>query len=177
MAARLHKALFLDRDGVVNEDNPGYTWRKADFQYTPFIFPLTQAATRLGYKLVLVTNQGGIGKGLYGRTEVEQLHMQMQADFAAQGIAWHRILYCPHHPSTSNCLCRKPGSLLFERAVALEQIDPLQSWMIGDRCRDIIPARKLGLRTLILGADECAQAHLRLLPPFDAEDILKLMQA
>jgi D-glycero-D-manno-heptose 1,7-bisphosphate phosphatase len=119
----------------------------------------------------------GWGKGFYTHQDVDTLHSQMVADFAAEGVHWSRILYCPHHPSASACLCRKPGTLLFQQALALEGIDPTRSWMIGDRARDIVPAHALGMRTLILGEEACKEADYRLLAPVDATAIVQLLLA
>jgi D-glycero-D-manno-heptose 1,7-bisphosphate phosphatase len=153
------KALFLDRDGVVNRET-GYVWQLEHFHLQPAVFTLAQAARSAGYDLVVITNQGGIAKGLYGHEQVSVLHAYMEAQFRANGIAPPFVLYCPHHPDSGHCLCRKPESLLFERARALFDADPAESYMIGDRERDLVPAKKIGLHTIMVGNHQSTYADL-----------------
>lgn len=152
------KALFLDRDGVINEDNQDYTWRYEDFRYIPHIFDLCRIAHSRGYRILVVTNQGGIAKGLYTTQDVEVLHQRVTQDFANRSIPIAQFYYCPHHPVGSRCLCRKPERLLFERAIAQHRLSATQCWMLGDRARDLEPARQLGMRTVMVGTEHTPAA-------------------
>jgi D-glycero-D-manno-heptose 1,7-bisphosphate phosphatase len=87
---------------------------------------------------------------LYGKAEVERLHDYLHAQLAAQGAAIDAVYYCPHHPSQGRCLCRKPGSLLLERAIARHGIDASSSVMIGDRERDIEAAAAVGVKGILV---------------------------
>ncbi len=148
-ATPTRRALFLDRDGVVNREQ-GYVWTADVFEILPEFIALARAYTQAGYAFVIITNQGGIGKGLYGWPEVETLHAILNARLSAEGILLPTIYCCPHHPSSSHCLCRKPSPLLFERALALGGYDAGQCIMLGDRVRDVIPARALGMHTVLI---------------------------
>ena len=154
-AAHPRRALFLDRDGVVNREQ-GYVWQLKDFELLDGFFEFSKAYTARGYDLVVITNQGGIGKGLYTPADVAVLHAHLQAELQARGLPEARVFVCPHHPSTSRCCCRKPSDLLFRRAIALGGYDPAQCWMVGDRVRDVEAAKALGMRTLLIAthADE-----------------------
>ncbi len=143
-----NKAVFLDRDGVLNKDNPNYTYRVADFQILPGVIEALQALHRAGYKLIVVTNQSGIAQGIYSHADVAACHAYMQDQCG--GIIDH-FYYSPYHPSATHSLTRKPGTLMFEKARAKFGIDFAQSWMVGDRGRDIIPARQLGIHTIQIG--------------------------
>ncbi len=145
-----NKVLFLDRDGVINTES-GYIWESKNFVFMPFLFDLLQKATHNNFKIVIVTNQGGIEKGLYSHQQVADLHNFMLLEFAKNDIKIEYIFYCPHHNNFSSCLCRKPNSLLFERAAALLDADLSQSWMLGDKNRDIIPTQKMGIRSILVG--------------------------
>ena len=145
----LGKGLFVDRDGVVNREQ-GYVWQLTDFVLEPAFLELAQHASKLGYRIVVVTNQGGVGKGLYTEADVELLHQHLYATLADLGVPAPLVFSCPHHPSTSACLCRKPNTLLFERALHLYRLDPRKCWMLGDRARDVIPAKQLGMQTVLI---------------------------
>lgn len=148
----MSKALFLDRDGVVNVDF-GYVHRIDDFQFQDGIIPLCQKAIEKKYQLIIITNQSGIARGMYGHEEVHNLHTYMLAQLSLYGINISAIYYCPHHPDISGkCFCRKPDSLLFEKAIATSGITPIDSWMIGDNDRDLIPAKKLNIKTALYGS-------------------------
>ncbi len=146
-------AIFLDRDGVVVQERGEHTWRMEDFVILPTVPDALKAIRAAGMFSVLITNQSGIGLGLYGHAEVERLHGYLHAHLARQGAAIDAVYYCPHHPTQGRCLCRKPGSLLLERAIARYGIDPASSVMIGDRDRDVEAAVAVGARGILVEAN------------------------
>lgn len=142
------KCVFLDRDGVLNKDNPNYTYRVSDFEILPGVLEAVEQLKAAGYLLIVVTNQSGIAKKIYTQQQMEECHAYFQK------MCNNRIdhfYFCPHHPTVTASIARKPGTLMFEKAIAKFDIDVTQSWMIGDRGRDIMPARQLGIRTIQLG--------------------------
>lgn len=144
------KCVFLDRDGVLNKDNPNYTYRVSDFEILPGVLEAVEQLKAAGYLLIVVTNQSGIAKKIYTQQQMEECHAYFQK------MCNNRIdhfYFCPHHPTVAASIARKPGTLMFEKAIAKFDIDVTQSWMIGDRGRDIMPARKLGIRTIQLGIE------------------------
>lgn len=147
-------AIFLDRDGVVNRERGTHTWRVEDFELLPGVADAVKAAHAKGLPVVVVTNQSGIGLGLYGHADVERLHAYLHRQLALQGARLDAVYYCPHHPSQGLCLCRKPGSLLLERALARLGIDPSLSVMVGDRDRDVEAAHRAGIRGILVAPNE-----------------------
>jgi D-glycero-D-manno-heptose 1,7-bisphosphate phosphatase len=145
----MNKAIFLDRDGVINKDVLNYTWRINDFEFLPGVFKACKTLIKKDYLLVVITNQGGIAKGLYSHKDLEKLHNYMLKRFNEEGISITEIYYCPHHDSTGKCLCRKPGSLLVEKALARYEIDPSASFFIGDRDRDVIAGESAGVKGIL----------------------------
>lgn len=144
----MNKCVFLDRDGVLNEDNPNYTFLVEKFKILPGVVEGLNQLKRAGYLLVVVTNQSGIAQGLYTQQQMEACHQYFQAQ---SGNLIDHFYFSPYHPTVTASLSRKPGSLMFEKAQAKFNIDFTQSWMIGDRGRDIIPARALGIKTIQIG--------------------------
>ena len=143
----MNKAVFIDRDGVVNSDEGHYyVYREEDFVFNPGIEDSLLLLREAGFKLVLVTNQGGVAKGEYGIYEVEKLHAFMQFHLKAKGAEFDAIYYCPHHDSVSECECRKPKPGMILRAVRELDIDPSQSYLIGDSQRDIDAGNAAGLK-------------------------------
>jgi len=143
-----NRAVFLDRDGVLNEDNPQYTYRVENFKILPGVPDALDLLHAAGYKLIVVTNQSGIAQGIYTQEDMEKCHRHLQV--ACSHVIDH-FYFSPYHPSVTNSLGRKPGTLLFEKAIERYNIDVRKSWMVGDRGRDIIPARFLGIRTIQIG--------------------------
>lgn len=139
-------ALFLDRDGVINRERGEHTWREADFEVLPDVAEAIRRTRSAGMLVVVITNQSGIGLGLYTHDHVARLHALLRGTLAHQGADLTAIYYCPHHPSKGKCLCRKPGGLLLERAMARYGIDPARSVMVGDRERDVQAAESAGVR-------------------------------
>lgn len=149
----LRKAVFLDRDGVLNRERGAHTWLLSDFEVLPGVPEVLAELQRKGWLLIVVSNQSGIGLGLYGHAEVEALHAYLHTRLAEQGAVLNAVYYCPHHPSKGRCLCRKPGSLLLEKAIARFGIDARGSLFIGDRERDAEAAVGAGVRPVLMASN------------------------
>ncbi|MBX2915656.1 MAG: HAD family hydrolase [Cyclobacteriaceae bacterium] len=144
----MNKCVFLDRDGVLNKDNPNYTYLVQAFEILPGVVEATRLLKKAGFRLVVITNQSGIAQGIYTEAQMDACHQYFQ--HVSKNSIDH-FYFCPYHPSVTESLARKPGTLMFEKAIARFQIDVSVSWMVGDRGRDIVPARKLGIRTIQIG--------------------------
>lgn len=144
----LNKCIFLDRDGVLNEDRPDYSYRLDHFKILPGVKDALTKLKDAGYLLVVVTNQSGISQGIYTQADMEKCHAYFQ-EYCGNLI--DHFYFSPYQPRVTESLGRKPGTLLFEKAIAKFSVDPTQSWMIGDRGRDLIPAKKLSMRTIQIG--------------------------
>lgn len=148
----MNKAVFLDRDGVINVER-GYTHRLEDFIILPDLIESLQEFLRRGYLLVVVSNQSGIAKNLYKQEEVEVLHAYLIGVLKQYNIQLSEIYYCVHHPDVSKCICRKPDSLFVEKALARFQIDAAKSFFIGDKERDVEAAEKAGVKGILIEAN------------------------
>ncbi|MGE0590476.1 MAG: D-glycero-alpha-D-manno-heptose-1,7-bisphosphate 7-phosphatase [Cyclobacteriaceae bacterium] len=144
----MNKCVFLDRDGVLNEDRPNYSYKLDHFKILPGVPEALWLLKDAGYLLVVVTNQSGIAQGIYTEDEMRECHHHFQE---VSKNAIDHFYFSPYHPTVTASLARKPGSLLFEKAIAKFHIDTAQSWMVGDRGRDLIPAKQLGIRTIQIG--------------------------
>ncbi|MDB5120356.1 MAG: histidinol-phosphate phosphatase family protein [Sphingobacteriales bacterium] len=150
-----NKAVFLDRDGVLNKELGDYVCKLEDFKVLEHNFKSLLELQSRGYLLIIVTNQGGIGKGWYSEATLAEMHQHLLDVYAAQGIKITEIYYCNHHPLyTSICLCRKPGSLMLEKAVARYNIDASKSYFIGDRERDVIAGEGAGVTGILIDSDQ-----------------------
>ena len=147
----LKKAIFLDRDGVIN-NNRGryYTWLKEDLEINPGVTETLRMLKERGYMLIVITNQGGISKGAIHQEDVEVLHIHLNALLDKEGASVDEFFYCPHHSDHEKCLCRKPLPLMIQKAMARFGIDPQQSWMIGDSERDMEAGKAAGLNTILV---------------------------
>lgn len=147
----MKKAIFLDRDGVINNPkNNYYVWLKKDFIFNEHIFKIIKKYQNSGYILIIISNQSGIAKGFYKKQDTNKLHDYMNQEFRKRGIIVSEIYYCPHHPEFSKCLCRKPDSLLLEKAISRFDIDVQKSFFIGDSERDISAAEKVGIKGILI---------------------------
>ena len=141
-----NKALFLDRDGVINRERGEYTYKVDDFEILPSVLESLKLAQDKGYILIVITNQGGIAKGIYSHEDVAKAHNYLTEELAQNGVILTDIFYSPHHQDYSKSLDRKPDSLMLEKAIAIYNINPNQSIMIGDSERDIIASEKVGVK-------------------------------
>jgi D-glycero-D-manno-heptose 1,7-bisphosphate phosphatase len=149
-AERMQAAVFLDRDGVLNKELGMYVTSHELLEVLPHVPPLLRRLQDAGFLLVVITNQGGIAKGLYTHGDLELIHAKLATALEQEGVQLTGLYYCPHHPDFTQCLCRKPGSLLIEKAMARYSIDPARSWMIGDRERDLQAAAAAGVSSFLV---------------------------
>lgn len=154
----MKKALFLDRDGVVNVEK-NYLHKIDDFEPVEGIFDLCRRYQEKGYLIIIVTNQSGIARGYYTEEDFFRLSAWMHEHFAEQGITIERIYHCPHHESVSGaCECRKPEPGMFLQAQREYELDMSQSLMIGDNERDIEASLKAGVGENILLSEDAEES-------------------
>ena len=142
------KTIFLDRDGVINKE-VHYLHKINDFEFMTGIFEACLYFQNLGYKLIIVTNQSGISRGYYSESDYQTLNQWMLNEFENNHINILDVFHCPHGPD-STCDCRKPMPGMFFNAKTKHNTDMKNSWMIGDKERDIIAANSAGIDNTIL---------------------------
>lgn len=152
-------AAFLDRDGVINLDR-GYVARREDFEFIPGVLEASRKLHEAGFVLVVVTNQSGIGRGLYSETDFGVLTDWMKAQFAAAGAPLAAVYHCPHHPTEANgdyrrkCECRKPAPGMLLRAERELGLDLSRSILFGDQASDLQAALAADIpERVLLGTD------------------------
>ncbi len=139
------KALFLDRDGVINVDKV-HVSRKEDFEFNTGIFDLCRKYRDQGYLIIVITNQAGIAKGLYSREDFDNLTAWMVGQFAGQGVEVSGVYHCPHHPDvTGPCECRKPNPGMILQAVRDFDLDISECTLVGDKETDLEAGRRAGI--------------------------------
>lgn len=178
------KAIFLDRDGVINELIYYAEHGIIDSPFTPEQFRLlpkvSQAITKfheLGFEVIIISNQPGIPKGHLSKETFAEIRTKMEKDLAEEGAFLDGEYYCFHHPKAS-CKCRKPKPGLLLQAAEDMEVDLSQSWMIGDGLTDIKAGKSAGCRTILLGRMKCELC--RLIDEQDARPdaiVLDLLQA
>ena len=131
----MQKALFLDRDGVINIDH-SYVYKIEDFEFTEGIFELLRFFINKGYLLFIVTNQSGIGRGYYREEDFQTLTSWMLDAFKKENINIVSVQHCNHAPE-ENCACRKPATGMVDEILSQYSIDLVNSWLIGDKQSDI----------------------------------------
>ena len=140
--------VFLDRDGTLNYD-PGYLKIAAELKLLAGVGPSLARLKRAGAKLVVVTNQSGVGRGILTLKDLEAIHARLQGLLEQEDAALDAIYFCPHHPN-DGCRCRKPNVGMVERAQSELQLDFRRFYLIGDHARDIQLAHRVGAKSLLL---------------------------
>lgn len=149
------KAIFLDRDGVINIDR-GYVSTPEQFEFVEGVFEACQHFQAQGFKLIVVTNQSGIARGYYTPQHFEKLTQWMRAQFFFHGVHITAVYHCPHHPTkgyapyVQDCQCRKPAPGMLLQAVNEYGIDPSHSIMVGDKWSDMQAAASAGVGYKVL---------------------------
>jgi D-glycero-D-manno-heptose 1,7-bisphosphate phosphatase len=153
MSAKV-KAVFLDRDGVLNQEMGDYVRRFEDFHVLDNFDALKTLQDR-GYMLLVATNQGGLAKGWYTEEELAKMHNHLKTVYAEHGVVITDFFYCPHHPNfTGDCDCRKPKPGLLLKGIAKYNIDPALSYFIGDRERDVEAGTLAGVKGILIDSDQ-----------------------
>jgi heptosyltransferase-2 len=142
--------VFLDRDGTLNYD-PGYLRVAAELKLLAGVGPSLARLKRAGARLVVVTNQSGVGRGIITPKDLEAIHARLQGLLEQEDAALDAIYFCPHHPD-DGCRCRKPNVGMVERAQSELQLDLRHSYLIGDHARDIQLAKRVGAKAILLTA-------------------------
>lgn len=187
------KAVFLDRDGVINEliyyreqgvvDSP---FTVEQFRLIPGAGEAIKKLHEVGYRVVLVSNQPGIAKGHLSRETFKKITRKMKEELAKDGAFLDGEYYCFHHPEAkveglrANCECRKPKPGLLLQAAEERGIELSESWMVGDGLTDVKAGKGAGTRTILLGRMKCELCHLMdeedARPDFIAPDLLEAAQ-
>ena len=152
------KALFLDRDGVINRDT-GHVYRVGEFVFLDGIFDLGREAMAKGYTIVVVTNQAGIGRGYYSEDEFHTLTAWLRERFASESVEITDVMFAPHHPEwgigpyKAESPDRKPNPGMMLKAANRHRIDLAASVMVGDRASDMRAGAAAGIGRLVLISD------------------------
>lgn len=163
------KAVFLDRDGVIN-DHVTYVNTPDDLILFPDVGKAIKKLNDAGYKVFVVTNQGGVGLGFMKEENLRAVHDKMERELKADGAILDEIAYCPHKPK-ANCLCRKPEPKMIIDLAEKYDIDLKKSYMVGDRDTDVFAGQKAGVSTIFLG-EPFAQADFSVKTLVEAADLI-----
>lgn len=170
-------AVFLDRDGTINED-PGYLTDPSEVHLLPGVGEALRLLQKQGFLLVVVSNQSGVARGLLTETAVEQIHMRLETLLGAEGVSLAGAYYCPHHPEgiapyRKTCHCRKPRGGLVEQAAREHRLDLSQSYVIGDQPVDVELARQMGMPGILVltGQGRLSLASGEIQPDYVASDL------
>ena len=145
------KAVLLDRDGVINEKAPEgeYVTRWEDFRFLAGAREGISKFNRAGYKVIVVSNQRCVAKGLITESELQALHQKMTSQLTAEGAVIDKIYYCPHdYPDA--CDCRKPAPGMLLQAASENGLNLQKTWMIGDSQSDMVAGRSAGCKTALV---------------------------
>jgi D-glycero-D-manno-heptose 1,7-bisphosphate phosphatase len=142
------KTIFLDRDGVINKEK-NYLYKINDFEFLNGVFESCNHFQKLGYEIIIVTNQSGISRGYYSENDYQKITQWMLNKFSEHSVSILDIFHCPHSPM-QNCHCRKPMPGMLLEAKKKYGIDMENSWMIGDKENDIKAANNAGIMNTIL---------------------------
>ena len=180
-------AVFLDRDGTINEQM-GYINHESRFVLLPGVADAIRLLNLNGYLSIVVSNQSGVGRGYFPVDLVHKIHDRLKSGLKNQGVVLDQIYFCPHYPGGSvaeydrSCTCRKPGTGLIDQAVKDFPIELSASYVIGDRCSDIKMAHRAGMKGILVktgygrGDLEYVFPRLSYQPDYVAEDLFGAVQ-
>ncbi len=156
--------VFLDRDGTLNPD-PGYVRSAEEFELFPGADEALRILHRAGARLIVLTNQSGIARGLFTIEDLNHIHDKLRRLLLASGVALDAVYFCPHHPD-DGCRCRKPETGMIDQAMSQQEIDLSRSYLVGDHARDMQLAKRVGVKSICVttgrkgaGASACCDAE------------------
>jgi len=145
----LKRIVFLDRDGVINQNRNDYVKNVNEFIFLPNSIEAIKKLNQIGFLIIIITNQSVVNRGIIPKKELEKIHEYMIKKIQMQEGKIEKIYYCPHRPD-ENCNCRKPKTGLFLKAMKDFDVDLQNSWFIGDSTSDQEAGESIGLRTIII---------------------------
>ncbi|KHO46282.1 MAG: D-glycero-D-manno-heptose 1,7-bisphosphate phosphatase [archaeon GW2011_AR3] len=175
-----NRAIFIDRDGTINVEMPTYLYQLEDFAFLPGSVEAIAKLSKTDYKLIIITNQGGVAKGIYTEEDVNKINHHIVSELKKHGAEIHRVYYCPHHKDGTVegysfiCECKKPGTKFFEEAAHEFKLNLKKSWMVGDRDFDIMAGARAGCRTVLVKSGINGEEYYRNMtvePDFVAPDL------
>ncbi|MCM8761523.1 MAG: D-glycero-beta-D-manno-heptose 1,7-bisphosphate 7-phosphatase [Candidatus Omnitrophica bacterium] len=174
------KAIFLDRDGVINKDPGGWTkynyvTETKDFHFLPGSLEALKLLCQNRYRIIIVSNQGGVAKGYFTKEKLAEINSMMLDKIGAAGARIEEVFYCVHKDD-DNCDCRKPKTGMLERAIEKYSIDPRQTYFIGDSFVDVEAGKRLGMRTIFVLSGKATLQEVRkkgLKPDYVFRDLLE----
>jgi D-glycero-D-manno-heptose 1,7-bisphosphate phosphatase len=182
-----HKAVFLDRDGTLNEE-VGYVNHLDRFILLPRVGEAIRLLNEHGFKAVVITNQSGVARGYFPESLIRVVHQRMEDLLSKEGAHLDGIYYCPHHPDVGvapyrqKCHCRKPDTGLVETAVKELDVDCLKSYVVGDRGADLEFAHRIGAKGILVltgygkGEWEYYRDQWKVKPDYVALDLYEAVQ-
>lgn len=175
----MNKAVFLDRDGVINE-HVEHLHKLEDLRILPGVGGAIKALNQKGYHVIVISNQAAVAKGIATIDEVETLHREMKKNLAEDEAMLDGIYYCPHHPEgiiaeySIACHCRKPETGMIEEAVGDFDIDLGRSFFVGDSTGDILAGKRAGVKTILVKTGYAGKDGLHeVTPDFVAADLVE----
>lgn len=145
------KAIFLDRDGVINRD-PGsgdYIKSWKEFQFLPGVIEAIKKLNKNGYEIFVISNQAGVSKGLFSQDDLDEITENMLREIESRGGKIRSVSYCTHRPD-EKCACRKPNTGMIKKATEGLDINFKETYFVGDSRRDVEAGRNIGCRTILL---------------------------
>ncbi|WP_153732960.1 D-glycero-alpha-D-manno-heptose-1,7-bisphosphate 7-phosphatase [Sporosarcina obsidiansis] len=152
----MKKAVFLDRDGVINEvltDRVKFVNRPDQLYFLPDVAEAIHQLNKVFDHVFVVTNQGGVGLGFMKETQLQRIHDHMMDELKKERAVIEEVAYCPHKPK-AGCKCRKPNSKLIEDLAGKYKVELSSSYMVGDTDTDIIAGKKAGTKTVFIGEND-----------------------
>jgi rfaE bifunctional protein nucleotidyltransferase chain/domain len=146
----LVKAVFIDRDGTINHNGNGYIHKKEDIRFLPGVVSALKKLSKTDYKIIIVTNQSGIGRGYFTASDMEKVNKYLVRELKKRGARIDAVYHCPHKPDDP-CSCRKPEVGMALASVKDFDISLNDSWIVGDSEADVMMGRRANMKTIKLG--------------------------
>jgi len=173
----MERAVFLDRDGTINRE-VDHLRRIEQLRLLPGVAEALRRIRRMGYRIIIVTNQAAVARGLINERGVREIHRVLAERLRRQGAEVDAIYYCPHHPTEGSrryrraCACRKPGTGLLRRGIKVFGIDSRKSFMVGDKTQDILTGKRAGMKTILVRTGYAGSDGLHeVTPDFTVRDL------
>jgi D,D-heptose 1,7-bisphosphate phosphatase len=174
----MNRAVFLDRDGVINKERHEYVKSWEEFEFLPNSIKALKLLSKTDYKIIIVTNQAGIARGYYTEGILNDIHEKMLNELSKNNVRIDAIKYCPHKEE-DDCKCRKPKSTLILSATNEFDIDLNKSWLIGDKTKDIKTVENIkemghNIKTILVMTGYAGKDGIyNVKPDYYAEDLME----